>query len=368
MNNKYAKVVVTDAFLALPEIKEIRAKYKTLGFAIVVLLQLELSKHKHCIGRISKLRQASHEAGIQLKTLLNIMDESSAFVMDYEHDIYYMPRLRKKFQLPIAPTKEEINDISCNGNVYFGYGEKNTKNVLSCPKKDDKDSKKIRKRFQIFKTQDVDNKGDTIFSYKDKDISLKDIDKDVKIKKDASRCSDDADDDIFLMEKILSFNSWRKSIKECHGIDLEDDVVFGIFVKWLYYHCSLNDKLDLDDTELRKYANNLVRIGTKTRTELDRYLENKINDKITEKYCSNDETKETPSVDYEHVENGVRYSSEGQLIPHDAPKQPSLNVAYSYISNKWIDIDDYDIDAETIAYDRNVAEIAGYLKGLETVA
>ncbi len=348
--NKNVKVVVDYDFLALPEIKQIRAKYKYLGFTVAVMLQLELSKYKHGIGRISALRPMSHEIGVQLKTLTGIMNECCMFVMDYKNDVFYIPRLRKKLHLTIQPSDEEINDILNNGNVYYGYGEKRDTESETY----EKDSEKISERFEILQTQNADNQNKSDFTIKDKDIKVKD--------KDIISDDDDAGENKF--KEILSSHSWCRSVKKRHGVNLEDAGTLGIFAQWMYNYCRTNDKKLNSRSELRRYASNLLRHGTNTRAEFDRYCTEAVPDQYMTMHCADNQRKDIHIADYENVCDGVRYTCEGQIIPHDAPKQPAPSMAYSYIRNEWISIREYDAVSETAAYDRNVSEIPGYVKGL----
>lgn len=260
---KYGGVHVTQAFLALPEVKEIRAKYKYLGFTIAIILEMALSVHKYSIGRISSLRPISHEVGVQLKTLLDVMNECSMFVMDYENDIFYMPRLRKKLHLPIEPTAEEIDDIRENGNVYFGYGIKRAARTSVYANKNENNSEKISERSEIVSSQSADSQNITENAYKSKDKYLKDkgINKEIE---------DDADENVF--KEILSSPSWCRSVKKRHGVDLVDEFTLGVFARWMCAYCCSNDKKIEGRSDLRQYANNLLRRDTKTRAEFDRYL------------------------------------------------------------------------------------------------
>lgn len=344
--NKVSKVIVTDAFLVLPEVKEIIDKYKHVGFTAAVLIQLELGKHKNAIGKLSALRAMSHKVGIQLKTLLKIMNECSMFVIDNKHKIFYMPRLRKKLHMPVDPTEEEICDICANGNVYFGYGEKKEKSSSSF----EKDSKKISKSFQNFETQDAVNQSETDSHYKGKGIMVKS--KDYRI--------NDEDAEEFKFKEILNRRSWCRSVMKRHGINLEDDNTLGIFAKWLYNYCCSNDRVAKSATELRQYANNLLRKESRTRADFDRFYEEETSNAMIKD--ADNEVNEQPRVCYENMRDGVRFSCEGQVIPDDAPKQPAPQMAYSYAQNVWIPMDEYDSHMETIAFKRNMKKNKAYVK------
>ena len=340
-----SRVVFSDVFLALPEIKEIKDKYKSVGLHIALLLQLELGKHKNGIGKISRLRPISHEIGIQLQTLLNIMNDCSMFVMDYDHDIFFMPRLRKKLHLPVKLSAEEIKDVTDHGNVYIGYGERKEKASSSS----DKDAGKITQSCEIFDAENADSHAETIYDSKGKSRMFK--------SKDEKR-NDDAGEIKF--KEILNNDSWRRSIRESRGVNLEDSNTFGIFVRWMYnYFCS-NDKKMKNDTDLRQYAYNLLRVESLTRTDFDRFCEQQMADQILQ--STDTENDNQPVADYEDMRHGIRYSCDGQVIPDKAPRQPSPQMAFSYIRNEWIPIDEYDRRTETKVFDDIIAVNKEYVR------
>ncbi len=191
-NNNRPQIVVDEHFLSLPEVKYAMAKFKSKGFAVVVVVLEHLVHRKGRIGLYKNLDMVARYLHMQVRSVIKVVDECGVFVPDHEHGLFYSPRLRKYYRMPVYVGKSEAEDIAANGNVYLGWcrkhSRKNTKVSMPDRKEDKtelsectekstgtlkKDSEKIPKSFKKEHIQKTDNQDKSV-SYKDRDISYKD--------------------------------------------------------------------------------------------------------------------------------------------------------------------------------------------------
>ena len=353
-NNRLQRYVRVDkSFLDLPEVEDTLENLKGIGFAMAVLLLERLQYRKHTIGLIANLGGIARMLGVQKRTLINMLLRCPVFRVDVKHGLFYAPRLRKKYKLSAELTDDEIKDVVSDGNIYYGTGEKcATDNELS-----EKESKTKSKRFQKSSSQPSDNQEKCGGVYKDIDRDISDRNIDIESNKafgDKPSCHDDADD-AEEFKKILSSDKWRKSVSSRFGINLTDSVTLDRFAEWMAEYCTSMQKHLKNTADVRKYAANLLRSGTKTRAEIDRYLSEHQN-------VTPPEPKQLPHSEFEFVFNGMRYTRNGQLIPADAPLPTSDTQWYSYLHDRWVERKDYHKDIEESALKRRMHDNPGYVR------
>lgn len=338
MKKNYTKYIKLDYnFLHLPEVCATIEKFKSEGLTTVVLVLERLLYRTHTIGMFDNLGNIHTKVGVQKRTLVKLISSIPVFRVDEKNGLFWAPRLRKKLGLPADPTEEETEYIVKNGNIYYGSAEKNADDEMISQNK----MKSISNHSSKPCSQLTDNQKkqhcnkDNNISNKNKEISSNNANT-----KQVSLCAADAADEKEFKE-ILSSTHWCKSVSKRMGIDLSDDHTMSKFAEWMYAYCATNEKKIRDSSELRKYAANLLRNGTNTRAEIDKFMD----EHESEKSASNVEEHEKPS-EYELVYNKIRFSASGNRLPDWAPQQPSLDVAFSYIQGKWIPYEQFDQEKE----------------------
>lgn len=354
MRKNYKKYIMFNSeFLDLPEIVETMDKYKAVGLSAVLLMLERLLHRTHAIGRIEQSGYLHKKLGIQKRTLYKLIHEMPVFRVD-DNGLFWSPRLRQKLGLPADPTEEEIADVLKNGNIYYGSQQtESAADTLST-----KEIKTFSKHSSKSTPQLSDNQQKHI-SNKDKDISdsNKEIESNKEKTKNISTCA--ADYDAKEFREILSSRSWCRSVKKRMSVDLEDDKILASFAEWMANYCATMEKKLKNKTDLRQYACNLLRPGSKTRAEFD--------NSMTE---STKEPKETVEIavqaksKYEEVMDGIRYSCNGQLLPDASTGQPEPQAMYSYINNCWIDKSAYDKDREITTLKNNIRSNPRYIARL----
>ena len=352
MNNKSKQkfLRVDRKFFDLPEVEYTIEHLKGIGLAMVVLLLERLPYRTHTIGLIANLGALALKLGVQKRTLLSMLCRCPVFKVDVKRGIFYAPRLRRKYKLASDPTDDEVNDVLHAGNIYFGDAENGAKAKGSSANI----SKPFSKRSSKSASQHADNQQkQTSKTYKDIDISKRNI----KVESNSAcagdrPCHDDADDKEF--KEILSSARWRRSVANRTGVSLDDDATLTAFASWMCSYCISMQKHLADAADVRNYAANLLRPGTKTRTEFDNYVAERKHDEPPV-YA------EPPHSEFEFIYHGMRYTKQGQLIPIDAPMPTSNSQWFSYIKNRWVERAEYQEDVENAAFERIVKDNPGYV-------
>lgn len=126
-NNEIPCISVDDNFLSYPEIEYTMDNFKSRGFAVVILVLERLVHRKGRIGLYKNLEMVARYLHIQVRTVVKIVDQCGVFKSDHKHGLFYSPRLRRRFHLPLYVSESEAEDIAANGNVYLGWCKKHSR-------------------------------------------------------------------------------------------------------------------------------------------------------------------------------------------------------------------------------------------------
>ena len=191
-------LIVDDYFLSLPEIKNTVDQYKCRGLAMIIELFTRMLHLKGAIGVYGNLDSSARKLGMHKSTLIDMMKNCDAFVVDEKRKLYYSPCLRGILKLKAKPTTDELDDIVENGNIYLGWCkrhsrekeyamekakridkkklQKNTKNEDNEKQQFNKDSIKMLNHIEKPRIQSTDNQAEhSIYKDKDKYISSRNI-------------------------------------------------------------------------------------------------------------------------------------------------------------------------------------------------
>ena len=262
-------IIVDRDFLDLPEIEYTLEKQKGLGLSMVILLLERLQYRWHTIGLVANLGRVARQLGVQKRTLIDMMCRCPVFRVDMERGIFYAPRLRRRFKLPVSLTEEEADDVLRDGNIYLGRGEKREqKEKLSESK-----SRTISNHSQKSPSQVSDNQQNrTPDIYKDRYISERNIEVESNSARADERTCHAAVADAKEFKEILSSDTWLMTVGRQTGINLADNATLSTFSEWMQAYCISTEKYLGVAADVSSYAASLLRKGTKTLTEFDVYL------------------------------------------------------------------------------------------------
>ena len=353
MNNKCSQkfLRIDRNFMDMPEVEYTIEHLKGIGFAMVVMLLERLPYRTHTIGLISNIGAIAAKLGVQKRTLVNMLCRCPVFKVDLKRGIFYAPRLRRKYKLAATPTDEEINDVLHGGNIYVASAE----NAAADKRGSENKTKTFSNRSSKSPSQTPGNQRKrTSKPYKDIDISNRNI----KVESNSACAEDRPCHAVAAAEEfkeILSSREWRSSVTMRTGVNLNDDGVLSAFAAWMRSYCVSMQKRLTDGDDVRNYAANLLRRGTRTRSELDAYLSEC-------QAAGESEPERLPESPFEFIFDGMRYTKQGQLLPLDAPASTSNDLWFSYIHNCWVERGDYDRKAEDAVLKRRMAENIGYVR------
>ena len=362
--NSAGAVIINKEFMNMPEIVHMFCEDGGKNLNVLIYVCYHLSKCKNAIGLTNRLHGIASYLKKYENSLEKIMLQTGYFVIDHEHGIFYSPRQRMYYGLESTPSEEEINDILTNGNIFYGRKKRVRNTTVEASQKTAKKEGRITEeslKKNLLEPENTDNqaKDDSVSNNKSKDITN---DKsNVTTKEDAcSSTTACSDDDVNEFKRILSLDEWRQSVHRCTGVNLEDASVLDGFANWMHNYCISKEKTVKGEKEIRRYAANLLRTDSKTRAEYDSYAASDTH--AEEQNADTADLRIVPEdPDYEYVTNGMRYSCNGQLLPPDAPRQPSPYAVYSYMSDRWIKSCEYDKTAERKAYIRRRTSEPWYL-------
>lgn len=346
--NSAGAVLINKEFMNMPEIVQMFCDNGGKYLNILIYISYRLSMFKNAIGLKKDLRGFANYLQRYESNLKKIMLETHYFVIDEVHGIFYSPRQRIYCGLEAHPSEEEIRDVLENGNIFYGRKKSARNAAENTAKKEGRMTEEIiKKKMLKSEPSDIQTKDDCLSISKSKNItnSISNITTKDNACSNTAACSDEVDD-VKEFKEILSSPSWCRSVHKRLGVNLEDTATLETFAQWMHSYCTSQQKRMKNSTEVRRYATNLLRQDTRTRSEYERYVSNG-NTGCTTAASKNDVEIEAEPADYECVVDGMRYSCNGQLLPPDAPKQPSPNMMYSYLNNTWVYGKDYDRASES---------------------
>ena len=339
-------------FMDLPEIEDTVVRLKGVGFAMVIFLLERLQYRNHAVGSLDNLSIIAKKLGVQIHTVIDMLQKCPVFRVDMKHRIFYAPRLRKRMGLPEELSEDDIEDVLRNGTVCYKGVAGSLKKARSSKSK----SQTKSKRFEKSASQLPDNQQKCVA---DKDIDKDISDRNIKIESnkaqaDKSSCGVVDADGGKEFKEILSSSGWLRSVEMRTGVKLSDATVLGRFASWMSGYCTSIQKRLGDAADVRGYAMNLLRKGSRTRAEFDVYL-------AEHQQVAPPVYTEPPHSEFEFIHHGMRFTNQGQVVPLDAPMPESGSQWFSYIHNRWVERRDYREDVENAALERIMKDNPGYV-------
>ncbi len=328
MNYKNA-VVISEAFMNLPEVKFAKMKYGARAMGIILETLRQLNKCKNSLGTYIDIDIISTETHMNISKLIEWYNDTKIFTVKILEDenisekeyrkkcrertlraIIYCGRTRMCFKnVPRDPTQEEIDDVLTNGSIYIGDNRKKLgKKAAGSSEKEEKQTKtkhvtdKNSAKVELLNTQSSDTKKDapslihitsSISSSSDiirQDNNISNVPltpKESFMPEENKEKEEGVSEDNFknFREKVYATDKeWRNSIKSIRNVDLVSDKMLGIFAKWMYNYCVCSGKIPETTADIQHYAFWLLDKRHATRKSFDEFLEAEIQ-AIQEREC-----------------------------------------------------------------------------------
>ena len=222
INNNSPHIIVDDDFLSLPEIKDAKNKFKSEGLIVSVIVLERLVHRKGRIGMYKNLERVARYLGMHVRRVIKIIDECGVFVADHKHGLFYSPRLRKHFHMPLYVSKSEAEDIAANGNVYLGWCKRHSRQGrgLGCPED--------KKEADINDKTPITNITDTETSEKDSRKITECLEKQpAKSTDNQAKCESTKSKGRIFKSKRRIYREFRKQVSS-FSVSVADDDDFNI--------------------------------------------------------------------------------------------------------------------------------------------
>ena len=351
--------VFTERFLNYKQVQRVIAKGGCKALGILYMLCRYLRAAKGAVGLIEDIKNAADDAKMYERSMRKWMEESKLFVIDDEYGIFYCRTYRHFLGMPDNPSEEEMKIINRDGNTYESSSCETYRR-----RKEQHARNKEESKYNVSKNKEESSKNESLNSqisdnkdfkltpyrdtdtYTDTDISLQSSENtDTHTTSSELRKSGGDDDDgfDFFRKNLFLCTKWRKYASLSFGINLCEDETMDIFARWMHGYCTAKMKDIGSIDEILRYASNLLLKGQRTRKMFDDFMksEQKIRHEQN-RHREDTRPEHFRHADYEHKKDGLRYSCFGEILPREAPPQPSAHVRWSYFQEKWVDADNYD--------------------------
>ena len=374
MNRNSYGYVFKECFLQYPQIQRVlqRGGFKAYGLLYIVCAYL---KHCKCsVGLTDDLCLLARKAKMRVGSLKEWMSQSGLFVIDDEKGLFCFPCFRHYLGLADTPSDEEIKDIVNNGNIYKAEPKKSTDDTDDKACTDDNDTVTDEQETdtnatinQLQNSQDVDSEEVKASAYRVHDTSSNS-----RISLQSSESTENntittstADSEKveveggvsfdFFRKNLLSNQDWLDKISKIRCVNVWDKDEAEVFARWMYDYSTCYGIVYKDADAMRHHAFCLLAQGRNTRKMFDAYVKIELK-RLRDKEYEEEQRRYNKPV-YEYRMDGHRYAYHGEILPRDAPEQPSRDVRWSYIQKKWVSGTGYDAEKEWAYEEEEIKKI-----------